>query len=89
MSEIKSSHELWFVKARDYKGLRETFDALDDEIDKLEAENAALKKAEEMVERLIEAGNPVVYEYIQLYGWTTELSDAWHALVTEWKEREE
>ena len=58
----------------------------------LESENDALQaraeKAEEMVEWLIELGNPVVYEYIQLYGWTTELSDAWHALVTEWKEQQ-
>ena len=49
MSDIKNSHELWFVKARDYKGLRETFDALDGEIDKLEAENAALKEAQRWI----------------------------------------
>jgi len=49
MSDIKSSHEFWFVKARDYKGLCETFDALDDEIDKLEAENARLKDAQRWI----------------------------------------
>jgi len=58
MSDIKNSHELWFVKSCDYKGLRETFDALDGEIDKLEAENAALKEAQRWIpvsERLPEA----------------------------------
>lgn len=63
MSEIKSSHELWFVKARDYKGLRETFDALDGEIDKLEAENAALKETQRWIpvsERLPETYKPVL-----------------------------
>lgn len=41
-------------------------------------------EAREMVERLIEAGKPVVYDYIQLYGWTTEKSELWESLVAEW-----
>ena len=44
MSELNTLHQFWIVKSGDYKGLRETFDALNDRIDELEAENAALKE---------------------------------------------
>ena len=44
-----------------------------------------LAERDALIERLVEAGDVVNYEYIQLWGLSNDKSDAWDKLVSEWQ----
>ena len=50
-----------------------------------DALRAQLAERDALIERLVEAGDVVNYEYIQLWGLSNDKSDAWDKLVSEWQ----
>ncbi len=65
--------------ASDFSGL------LGEALTEIERLNSQLAERDALIKRLIEAGSVCVDEYIQLYGCNTDESNAWDALVAEYR----